>query len=96
MISPCKSLLDCNVFNNNNNDDDDDDDDDDGDDDDDDDDDNNARWTMGKGKRRERGLIPLPIVPSALSFFFLPSLPTTQNGVLATTMATIAKTSLLK
>ena len=60
-----------------------------------------GRWEEGKGgKEASRvSLFPPPIVPSALSFFFPPhppSLPTTQNGVLATTSATIAKTSLLK
>ena len=57
-----------------------------------------GRWEEGKGgKEASRvSLCPFPIVPSALSFFFLPSLPTTQKRVLATTTATIAKTSLLK
>ena len=59
-----------------------------------------GRWEEGKGgKEASRvSLFPPPIVPSALSFFFPPppSLPTTQKGVLATTRATIAKTSLLK
>ena len=82
--------------NNNNNDDDG------GGDGDDEDDVNNARWTMGRGKRRERGLTSFSLSPShrtQRAFVFLPpppSLPTTQKGVLATTRATIAKTSLLK
>ena len=39
-----------------------------------------ARETMGRGKRREglSSFFPLPI---SLSFFFLPSLPTTQGGL---------------
>ena len=32
-------------------------------------------------KRTAAGLFPLPIVPRALSFFPLPSLPTTQRGL---------------
>ena len=57
-----------------------------------------GRWEEAKGGKEASRVspFPLPIVPSALSFFFLPSLPTTQKGVLATTTATIAKTSLLK
>ena len=57
-----------------------------------------GRLEEGKGgKKAPRvSLFPLPIVPSALSFFFLSSLLTTQKGVLATTTAKIAKTSLLK
>ena len=90
--------------NNNNNDDDDDDDDGGGGGGGDDEDDvNNARWTMGRGKRRERGLTsfslsPFPSYPGRFRFSSPPppSLPTTQKGVLATTRATIAKTSLLK
>ena len=95
-------------MNNNNNNNNNNDNDDDGDDDDDDgggggddeDDDNNARWTMGRGKRRERGLTSFSLSPSHRTqrafVFFFPSLPTTQKGVLATTRAMIAKTSLLK
>ena len=89
--------------NNNNNNNNNNDDDDDGGGGDDEDDVNNARWTMGRGKRRERGLTsfsPSPSHRTQCAFVFLPppppSLPTTQKGVLATTRATIAKTSLLK
>ena len=57
-----------------------------------------GRWEEAKGGKEASRVspFPLPIVRSALSFFFLPSLPTIQKGVLATTRATIAKTSLLK
>ena len=57
--------------NNNNNDDDDDG----GGDGDDEDDVNNARWTMGRGKRRERGLTSFSLSPShrtQRAFVFLP------------------------
>ena len=56
------------IMNNNNND----------DDDDDDDDDNNAFWTMGRGKRRERGLTSFSLSSShrtQCAFVFLPPQP---------------------
>ena len=41
-----------------------------------------AQWTMGRGKRpRFLFFPPLLIVPCALSFFPLPSLPTIQTGL---------------
>ena len=61
--------------NNNNNDDDDDDDGGGGGGGDDEDDVNNARWTMGRGKRRERGLTSFSLSPShrtQRAFVFLP------------------------
>ena len=36
---------------------------------------------MGRGKRRELFLFPLPIVPRALSFSLSPVLPTIQRGL---------------
>ena len=38
-----------------------------------------ARGKMGRGKKRELPLFLPPILPRALTFFFLPSLPTTQR-----------------
>ena len=40
-----------------------------------------ARGTMGRGKRRELLLFPLPTVPRALSFSLSPVLPTIQRGL---------------
>ena len=36
---------------------------------------------MGRGKKRELPLFLPPILPRALTFFFLPSLPTTQRDL---------------
>ena len=59
-----------------------------------------GRWEEGKGgKEASRVSLFPPSHRTQCAFVFLPpppSLPTTQKGVLATTTATIAKTSLLK
>ena len=40
-----------------------------------------ARGTIGRGKERELPLFLPPILPRALTFFLLPSLPTTQRDL---------------
>ena len=40
-----------------------------------------ARGTIGRGEKRELPLFLPPILPRALTFFLLPSLPTTQRDL---------------